>query len=153
MNENILKLLSNSIKSFLILLLSSLIFVTIITLFPLIGSLTIDNIPIGQVIKDNLKLLVPLIFVSLIISPFLGWASLKILKKRILTLTAIGLVGNWIAIIFVMLIWSNFNVNKNEIDSYLFLSLWAFVAYSVFSIPIIVPSILIIEKWTRNFTK
>ena len=153
MNENILKLLSNSIKSFLILLLSSLIFLTIITLFPLIGSLTIDNIPIGQVIKDNLKLLVPLIFVSLIISPFLGWASLKILKKRILTLTAIGLVGNWIAIIFVMLIWSNFNVNKNEIDSYLFLSLWAFVAYSVFSIPIIVPSILIIEKWTRNFTK
>lgn len=153
MNENILKLLSNSIKSFLILLLSTLIFVTIITLFPLIGSLTIDNIPIGQVIKDNLKLLVLLIFVSLIISPFLGWASLKILKKRILTLTAIGLVGNWIAIIFVMLIWSNFNVNKNEIDSYLFLSLWAFVAYSVFSIPIIVPSILIIEKWTRNFTK
>ncbi len=50
-----------------------------------------------------------------------------------------------------MLIWSNFNVNKNEIDSYLFLSLWAFVAYYEFSKLILVPSILIIEKWTINF--
>jgi putative effector of murein hydrolase len=153
MAEIFLKILSNSIKSLFILLIGSLLFVTIITLFPLIGSLTIYNFPIGQVIKDNFKLLVPLIFVSLIISPFLGWASFKILKKRFLKLLAIGLIGNWIAIILVMLIWSNFNVDKNEIDSYLFLSLWAFLAYSGFSIPILVPSILIIERWTRKNIK
>ena len=57
---------------------------------------------------------------------------------------------NWTYIIFVMLIWSNFNINHNDIDSYLFLSLWAFIAYSGFSIPILVPEVLIIEKWTKK---
>lgn len=150
MTDIILKILSNSVKSLIVLLTGSLLFVTIITIFPLIGSLTMDNFPIIQVIKDNFKLMIPLIAVSILISPLLGWASNKLKKKRFLKLLLIGLVGNWIAILFVMLIWSNFNINKNDIDSYLFLSLWAFVAYSGFSIPILVPAILIIERWTRK---
>lgn len=143
-------ILTNTIKSFTVLLIGSLVFVIIITIFPLIGSLTMDNFPIIQVIKDNFKLLVPLIAVSILISPLLGWASYKLKKKRFLKLLLIGLIGNWIAILLVMLIWSKFNINRNDIDSYLFLSLWAFVAYSGFSIPILVPAILIIERWTRK---
>ncbi|MBI5538758.1 MAG: hypothetical protein HY951_01765 [Bacteroidia bacterium] len=150
MTDIILKILSNSIKSFFVLIIGSLLFVTIITIFPLIGSLTMDNFPIMQVIKDNFKLLFPLIAVSLIICPVLGWASNKIKKKRFLKLLLIGLVANWIAILLVMLMWSKFNINKNDIDSFLFLSLWAFLAYSGFSIPILVPAVLIIEKWTRK---
>ncbi|OFX34495.1 MAG: hypothetical protein A2X08_10320 [Bacteroidetes bacterium GWA2_32_17] len=145
-----MNIIINTIKSFTILLIGSLLFVIIITIFPLIGSLTIDNFPIIQVIKDNFKLLVPLIAVSILISPLLGWASNKLKKKRFLKLLIIGLAGNWLAIIFVMLIWSNFNINHNDIDSYLFLSLWAFIAYSGFSIPILVPEVLIIEKWTKK---
>lgn len=147
-----MNIIINTIKTFTILLMGSLVFVIIITTFPLIGSLTIDNFPIHQVIKDNFKLLIPLITVSIIISPLLGWASNKLKKKRFLKLLLIGLAGNWLAIIFVMLIWSNFNINKNDIDSYLFLSLWAFIAYSGFSIPILISAILIIEKWTRKIT-
>lgn len=37
-----------------------------------------------------------------------------------------------------------------ETISFLFLSVWALVAYSFFSIPILTLSIFIIERWTRR---
>ena len=140
---------SNTLKSFTVLIIGSLVFVIIITMFPLIGSLTIDNFPILQVIKDNFKLLLPLISVSIITCPLLGWGSYKFRKKRFIKLLTIGVIGNWLAILLVMIIWSNFNLNKNDFSSFMAISIWALLTYSIFSTPILVPGVLIIEKWTR----
>ena len=139
----------NSIKSLVVLSLSSLSFVILITIFPLIGSLTMDDFPILQVVKDNFKLLIPLLIVNLLISPLFGWASCKFRKKRIFYLMLIGIGGCWLAIIFVLLMWSNFTI-INEFGSFLVLSAWALGAYSFFSFPILVPAIIIIERWTRE---
>lgn len=143
-------MIRNTLISLSVLICGSILFIIIITIFPLIGSLTVEQFPIFQVIKDNIKLLLPLLIVSVILSPFLGWASYKIANKRFLKLLVIGLIGNWLAIILTMLTWSNFNINFIDTGSYLFLSFWGVVAYSFYSLPILVPGILIIEKWTRK---
>ncbi len=146
------EILINTLKSFTILFLASLAFVSVITIFHLIGSLTMNDFPIIQVIKDNFSLLIPLGIVSMLLSPLLGWAGYKFIKKRFLKLLALGVLGNWIAIISIMLVWSNFSVNNEDIGSFLFLSVWALVAYSFFSIPILTLSIFIIERWTRKIS-
>jgi len=148
--EQTKEIIRNTVKSFIILFLSSLIFVLIITVFPLMGSLTVDNFPIQQVIADNLKLLYPLLLVSILISPLLGWAGFKLIKKRVIKLLIIGTCGCWLVIIFVMIMWSGPGIFKTNPGSALFLSVWALIAYSFISIPILVPAILLIEKWTRK---
>jgi len=143
----------NALKSFVVFFASSLTFVIIITIFPLIGSLTMNGFPIIQVIKDNFRLLIPLFFVCIIISPFVGWASYKIQKRRFLYLLLMGFGACMLAILAVMLMYfqtgfSNFN--ESDLNSFILIAVWAFIAYSFFSIPVLIPAILLIEKWTRN---
>lgn len=142
-------ILRNTLKSFTVLCLGSLAFILLMTLFPLIGSFTLDNFPIQQVVKDNFKLLIPLIVVSLIISPFLGLVSYKCKKRRFLYLFIIGIIACWLAIVTVMLVSSNFTISKNDMSSFALISAWALMAYSFLAQPILIPAILIIEKWTR----
>lgn len=141
--------LKNTFKSFTVLIIGSLLFVTIITIFPLIGSLTMDDFPIEQVVKDNFKLLIPLLIVNILISPLLGRASSKLRKKRFLYLFLIGIGGCWLTIIFVLLMWANFTIVSDDIGPFILMSIWGLFAYSFFSLPILIPAILIIEKWTR----
>jgi len=139
----------STLKSFAVLCLGAFAFVIIITLFPLIGSLTMDHFPIMQVIKDNFSILPPLLFVSILISPILGWASTRLKKKRFLYLLLIGVGGCWMAIIAVMLIWTHFIINLNDAGNMFLLSIWAMLAYFFMSAPILAPAILLIERWTR----
>lgn len=143
-------ILLNTVKSFTIFSLASIAFVIIITLFPLISSLTMDNFPIQQVIKDNFKLLIPIFIVCLLISPLLGYASNKIRKARFFYLFLIGEVGCWFAIIAVMLMMSNFSIVENEFGSTMLLSAWGLVAYSFFSLPVLIPAIIVLERKTRS---
>lgn len=139
--------ISNTLKSFAVLFLGSLSFVLIITIFPLIGSVTMDDFPLVQAIKDNFKLLIPLLITSLLISPLLGWASSRTAKKRFLILFLVGLLGCWLAVISVMFMWLGFTIFTGK---FIVLSLWGSVAYSLFSLPVLVPVIIVIERWTRN---
>lgn len=141
--------LRNTVKSFTVLIAASLAFVLSITIFPLIGSLTMTNFPILQVIKDNFKILIPLLIISTLISPLFGWAASKLRKKRFLYLFIIGIIGSWLAIVSVMLMWSNFTIGKNDIGSLIFISVWGLLAYCFLSLPFLIPSIILIEKWTR----
>ena len=140
----------NMLKSLIVLFLGSIVFVTIITIFPLIGSLTMDDFPIQQVIKDNAKLLVPLLSVSVLVSPLLGFITYKLSRKRFLFLILIGVCAYWLVIIFVMLIWSGFNLTGKDLTPFMKVSLWSFLGYGFISLPIMLPAILIIEKWTRH---
>lgn len=140
----------NTLKSIIVLILGSFVFVSIITIFPLIGSFTTPDFPIKQVIKENFQLMIPLSIVSFIIAPLLGLATKKVKKKRMFYLLIIGLFANWIAIIAVMLFWSKFTIYQEDLLSAFIVSLFALIIYSLFSLPILIPSMLILEKWTRN---
>jgi hypothetical protein len=140
----------NTLISMAVLFCASLAFVFIITLFPLIGSLTMDHFPMRQVIRENFTLLPPLLAVSLLISPWLGWCSYRFLKKRFLKLLLLGLAGNWLAIAVVMLLWTGLQLSTDDIFNMLLLSFWALLAYSLYSIPVMVPAFLLIERWTRR---
>lgn len=140
----------NALRSFTVLFFSSFAFILFITIFPLIGSFTTTHFPIQQVIKDNFKLLVPLFIASVLISPLFGIAATTIRKKRFLFLFLIGIGGCLLAIISVMLFWSGLTVAKEDLSSFAAISLWALAAYSFFSLPILVPAIIIIERWTRE---
>jgi len=142
-------LLLNTLKSFTVLFGASILFVFAITLFPLIGALTINNLPIQDIIKDNFALLLPLFIVCILTSPLFGLATFRLKKKRLLYLFIIGIGSCWIAIIAVMLMWSNFTIADKDVSLMMMLSVWTLVAYSFFSLPILIPSIFIIEKWTR----
>ena len=144
------RFLLNTLKSMAVLCLGSLAFVIIITLFPLIGSLTLNHFPIMQVIKENFALLMPLLLVSILISPILGWAATRFRKKRFLYLLIIGTIGCWLAIIAVMLLWLHFPISINDAGNMFLLSFWAMLAYCFISAPILAPAILLIERWTRS---
>ena len=139
----------NTVKSIIILILGSFIFVLIITIFPLLGSLTMSDFPIKQVIKENFQLMIPLSAGSFIISFILGFATQKIKKKRKLYLLIIGILACWIAIIGVMLFWTKCNINPEDLSPMFLVSIWALITYSIFFLPVLIPSILILEKWTK----
>ncbi len=148
MSQPIAKILRNTLKSLLILLLASLAFVCFITLFPLIGSLSMNNFPILQVVKDNFALLPPLCLVGILISPVLGWASTRFKRKRFLYLLMFGAAACQLAILLVMFLWSPFR--WEDTGTIFLVWVWAFLAYSFVSIPILAPAILLIERWTRD---
>ena len=134
----------------MVFFIGSILFVSIMTLFPLIRSLTVGNFPIQQVIKDNFELLIPLFIVCILISPLFGLATYRLKKRRFLYLFIIGIGSCWIAIVLVMLMWSNFKIYNNDIGLLMLLSIWALIAYSFFSLPVLIPAIFIIEKWTQQ---
>ena len=140
----------STLKSFTVFSLSSLAFILIICFFPLMGTITVANFPLKQAISDNFKLFIPLLIVCIIISPLIGWACSKIKKKRFIYLLLIGFVCNWFAIISVMLMMSNFTIGKEDIETFMLLSVWGLVTYSIFSLPLLTLAIFLIERWTSR---
>ena len=142
------KILRNTLKSLVVLLLVPLAFVCFITLFPLIGSLSMHNFPIMHVVKDNFSLIPPLCLVGILLSPVFGWASTRFKRKRFLYLLMFGAAACQLAILLVMFLWAPFR--WEDTGTIFLVWLWAFVAYSFMSLPILAPAILLIERWTRD---
>ena len=139
----------NILKALVIFLLASLAFVCLITLFPLISSLWTKNLDIGQIIKDNFSLLAPLSIMSVIVSPLFGLACRYMKKHRIVKLIIMGVISIWIATLIAMVMQANTLVAAEGIYFVLFASLWAVAAFSFYSIPILIPALIILERWTR----
>lgn len=139
----------NSLKAFLLLISGALGFVLIITIFPVMGSLLLIDFPLWRVIKENSALLVPLSIFSFFISPGLGFAATILRYKRTLWLMIIGIVSYWLAVLFVMLVFSNFTLLNENLFNVFILALWSIFAYSFFSLPVLIPVILLFEKWSR----
>ena len=122
----------NTVKAIIILILGSFVFVLIITIFPVIGSFTMSDFPIKQIIKENFQLMIPLSIGSFFISFIFGFATQKIKKKIILYLLIIGILACWLAIIGVMLFWTKYNINPEDLSPMFIVSIWALTAYSIF---------------------
>lgn len=74
----------NGSKGVFKLVSASLIFVVAITIFPMIGSLTTKEFPLGQVLLDMLHLLLILAAINMPLGFFLGSIAGKLKQKRIL---------------------------------------------------------------------
>lgn len=149
MQQNRKLILKNSLKAFFLLIVGILIFIIIITIFPLLGSLWLPDFPIGRVIKENFTVFVPLSFFSLLVSPVLGFATIRYRNKRKLKLTITGVLAYWLAVFFILLVFSDFKLLNENLFNVFVLTFWGIMAYSFFSLPVLIPIILIFEKWTR----
>ena len=148
--KNITSYLSNSFKSIVMLLAASLSFVLIITLFPLFGSLFVKGFSIGNVLMDNLKLLLMLSMVSVALGFFLGGLASALSKNRMFWMILGGFLFYWLMIVLVILLMSGFAVSGRDFPEIFILSVWAMVAYAVFAVPLVIFVIFFIEKWTRK---
>ena len=148
--KNISLFLSNSFKGMLMLLAASLAFVLFISVFPLIGSFTTSGFPLGNVMLNNLHLLIILCLVSVPLGFFLGFIAGKLKKKRIFWMILLGLVLYWLIIMLVIMLMSKFSFSGSDFSYILQLSVWAMLAYSMFAMPLVILSVFFLEKWTRK---
>ena len=132
------------------MLAASVAFIAIITFFPLIGSLTVDNFPLRNVLLDNLHLLVMLCAISIPFGFFLGFIASILERKRIFWMIIIGLIFYWLILLLVILAMSKFSLNGNDFVEILQLSVWAMLAYSMFAVPLVILAVFLLEKWTRK---
>ena len=140
----------NGVKGILTLVGASLIFVAVITIFPLIGSLTTKGFPLGQVLLDMLHLLIILAAVNIPLGFFLGSIAGKLKQKRILYLTLLGFVFYWLIILLAILAFSKFILSMSIFANLVRLSVWAMLAYSFYAVPFIIAAVFLLEKWTRK---
>jgi len=106
--KNISIFFSNAFKGILMLLAASVAFELFISVFPLIGSLTTSGFPLGNVMLDNLHLLLILCLVSIPLGFFLGLLAGKLQKKRMFWMVILGLAFYWLMILLVIMIMSKF---------------------------------------------
>jgi hypothetical protein len=140
----------NGCKGVFTLVCASLIFVAVITIFPVIGSFTTKGFPLGQVMLDQLHLLLILAAVNIPLGFFLGSIAGKLKQKRILILSLLGFVFYWLIIILIILAFSKFTVSMSIFANLIRLSVWAMLAYSFYAVPFIMAAVFLLEKWTRR---
>jgi hypothetical protein len=142
--------LADSLKAILILLAASAAFIILISVFPLLGSLTVENFPLSDVLLDNARLLLILCVLSIPLGFFLGFLAGKIKSRRMFWLILLGLVSYWLIILATMMILSGFSLSGTGFVDLIKISLWAMLAYSMFAMPFVVLAIFFIERWTRK---
>ncbi|HEY4798660.1 MAG TPA: hypothetical protein VII99_06230 [Bacteroidia bacterium] len=143
-------IIKNSIKSLAVLVVSALLFVILMTIFPLIGSLTMKNFPVQKIVFDNLELLFPMILASVLVSPVYGWLASKLAQKRFLYLFPAVFFSCWLFSVAVMYCWMKFFISSEDLMPALWISFWATLVYLSFSLPVFIPAVWVIEKWTRK---
>ena len=148
--NKILQYFSNSFKGILILFAASFAFILFISIFPLIGSLTVSGFPLQNIMLDNLHLLIILCAASIPLGFFLGIIAGKLKHKRILWMILLGLVFYWLMILLLLVIFSKFSFSGQDLTDLLKLSVWAMLAYSMFAMPFIIISVFLLERWTRK---
>lgn len=140
----------NGFKGIFTLVCAALIFVAVITIFPIIGSFTTKGFPLTQVLLDQLHLLLILAAVNIPLGFFLGSIAGKLKQKRILILSLLGFVFYWLIILLVILAFSKSTLSMNLFASLVRLSVWAMLAYSFYAVPFIIAAVFLLEKWTRR---
>lgn len=140
----------SSFKGILILLAASLIFVLIISAFPLIGSLTTPGFPLKNVMFDNFHLLIILSLISIPLGFFLGIIAKRLTNKRMLWMILLGFLFYWLMILLVILIMTKFSFSGRDISDIFQLSVWAMLAYSFFAVPMVIMAVFLLERWTRK---
>lgn len=129
---------------------ASIAFVLIISVFPIIGSLITPGFELGKVLMQNLDLLIILLGVGIPVGIMLGILASAIKRRRLFTLILSGFIFYWLMIIVIVLFATGFTFSSSDLGILFSLSVWAMLAYSVFTLPLIMVGIFILERWTRK---
>ena len=143
-------MLINSLKAFILLLGVCLIIISIFTIFPFIYSIFTNFSGFGKIATDNFSLIIPFVICIIPFSFILGYTSKIILKKRLLKLAIIGLLGYFCAFFVTMLFFSSINISITDILPMLLLGIYMSVAFAFWIYPLIFLSIFILNRWTKN---
>lgn len=144
------RLFQNTLKAFVLLVSGSIVFLLVISVFPTIGSMFLNDFPLMRALKEIFLLVIPFVVVSFILSPVLGYISIKVHKNRLRNFIMSGVLSYWFALFVTMFSFSGFDMQFNTLINLLALSVWGFAAYAFFALPVVVPVFILLEKWTRN---
>jgi hypothetical protein len=141
---------SNALKGIIVMATASIAFVLIISVFPIIGSLVTPGFQLGEVLKQNFDLLIILLGVGIPVGIMLGILASAIKRRRLFMLILCGFIFYWLMIIGVILLATGFSFTSSDLGILFSMSVWAMLAYSVFTLPLIMLGIFILERWTRK---
>lgn len=129
-----------------------IVYVIIISVFPVIGSIFNSSVPVKRILADNFILSLPLFMISVFISVILAIILTRITKRRKLILISTGVFGYVFSTFFSLLFMSDFHITLADFPAMLLVALYSMIAFSFIVIPLIVFAMLILEKWTRDKT-
>ncbi len=139
---------SNILKSAVTLFASNFVVILLIIISSLPGAISLENFPIKTVVLQNLTLLLPLSVTAIIFTPLFGYTTTKATINRFLKLFILGILYFWVCVISTLLFMSNGELLK-EGFMILYLSVFAMMAMALFVLPVLIPGVYLLEKWTR----
>ena len=145
-----LKNISNALKGVAVMAMASFTFVLIVSLCPVIGSLVATGFELGEMLLQNIDLLIILLGVGTPVGVMIGILAPSIKRRRLFALVLFGFIFYWLAIIVVILLATGFSFSSSDLGILFSMSIWAMLAYSVFTLPLITIGVFILERQTRR---
>jgi len=146
MKNNFIK---NTLKAIIIMLSAYILFFLMIVMFPTFGSLINKGISLKKIIFESLYTILPALLVIMPFSLILGWISAKLRKRRLILLLLTGILIYLLSIFIAMLSHSGISILNEGSGTVILIVLWAFLAYFIFVVPLLIIGIVILERWTR----
>ena len=141
---------SNAFKGVVMMATASFTFVLILSVLPMIGSLVATGFELDKILLQNLDLLIILLGAGIPVGIMLGILASSIKRRRLFTLILSGFVFYWLVIIVAILLATRFSFSSSDLGILFSMSIWAMLAYSVFTLPLIAFGIFVLERWTRK---
>ncbi len=141
--------LRNTLKATTILFSAYVLFFILIVVFPAFGSLINKGISLKRIIYESLITVLPALLVIIPFSLILGWMAGKLKKRRLIILLLTGILIYLLSIFVAMLSHSGISIFSEGTGTVILIVLWAFLAYFIFVIPLLILGIIILERWTR----
>ena len=150
MEVNNKKYLNYYFKSIAMTFSVVIVFIIIISLFPMIGSIFNTYVPIKRILAENLMISLPIFMISILISIVLAIILTRVKKRRKLILISVGILGYILSTFFSLFFMSDFHMKMADIPNMLMVAFYSMTAFSLIIIPLVVFAMLILERWTRE---
>jgi hypothetical protein len=141
--------IKNTLKAITILLLAYIGFFFMIILFPAFGSLIAKGIGFKKIMLESLFIILPALLVIIPFGFILGWMTTRLKKRRLILLLLTAMLIYLLSIFVAMLSHSGISIMSEGVTTVILLVLWAFLAYFIFVVPLLILGIIILERWTR----
>jgi hypothetical protein len=141
--------LSNTLKALILFTVAGLLLVCFIFLPPFISNFYLKDFPLSNVINHLKDLLPPLLIGILFSAPVLGLVVTFSKQKRLLKLIATLLILTYFVVLLTMFFFAKDITLIDDWGAFLMLSIYVFIAYSFFTLPLIVLISIILNKWVK----
>jgi len=139
----------NTLKAITVLFSAYILFFILIIIFPTFGSLINQGISLKRIISESLLIILPALFVIIPFSLILGWMSTKLKKRRLILLLLTGILIYILSLFVAMISHSGISIMSEGTGTLMLIIIWAFLAYFIFVVPLLIIGIIILERWTK----